>query len=44
MAKECDQPRNMDTVTCRNCEKNGHFSKDCPEPKDCMANLREFTH
>lgn len=35
ISKECDQPRNMDTVTCRNCEKTGHFSRECPEPKDC---------
>jgi hypothetical protein len=34
MAKECDQPRNPDTVVCRNCEKTGHFSRECPEPKD----------
>lgn len=34
MAKECDQPRNPDTVVCRNCEKMGHFSRDCTEPKD----------
>lgn len=35
MAKDCDQPRNMDRVTCRNCEKTGHMSKECPEPRDC---------
>jgi len=34
MAKECEKPRNMDTVTCRNCEKTGHFSKECPLPRD----------
>jgi len=37
MSKDCDQPRNMDNVTCRNCEKTGHFNRDCPEPKDCMC-------
>lgn len=35
IAKDCDQPRNMDSVTCRNCEKTGHFSKECPEPRGC---------
>src|SRR4051794_16712100 len=27
IAKECDQPRDMSTVTCRNCDQQGHFSK-----------------
>jgi len=31
MAVECDKPRR---VTCRNCEKDGHMARDCPEPKD----------
>lgn len=22
MSKECDKPRNLDTVTCRNCEES----------------------
>lgn len=35
MAKECDKPRDMSSVTCRNCDKPGHYSRECPEPKDC---------
>lgn len=37
MAKECDKPRNMELVTCRNCDQPGHFSKDCTEPKNCES-------
>lgn len=34
MARECDQPRDVSTVTCRNCDESGHFSQDCPKPRD----------
>ena len=34
MAKECTEPRNMATVQCRNCDEYGHFSKECPKPRD----------
>lgn len=48
MAKECDQPRNPDTVTCRNCDEQGHFSKDCPKPRDYSKvqckNCQQFGH
>ncbi|KAH0538955.1 hypothetical protein FGG08_004470 [Glutinoglossum americanum] len=33
-ASDCTEPKNMDLVSCRNCEQTGHFSKDCPQPKD----------
>ncbi|KMU89531.1 hypothetical protein CIHG_07338 [Coccidioides immitis H538.4] len=48
MSKECDKPRNMDNVTCRNCEKTGHMSRDCPEEKDWSkvqcTNCKEMGH
>lgn len=25
----------MELVTCRNCEETGHYSKECPKPRDC---------
>lgn len=34
MSKECDKPRNPATVTCRNCDEMGHFSRDCTKKKD----------
>lgn len=34
MARDCDQPRDVSTVTCRNCDESGHFSQDCPKPRD----------
>lgn len=34
MAKECEKPKNPANSTCRNCDQVGHFSKDCPEPRD----------
>lgn len=38
----------QDNVTCRNCDHNGHFSKDCPEPKNWSKvqcrNCNEFGH
>ncbi|KAL3464639.1 hypothetical protein BJX64DRAFT_253994 [Aspergillus heterothallicus] len=27
-------PRDVSTVTCRNCDQVGHYSRDCPEKKD----------
>lgn len=48
ISKDCDQPRDMSTVTCRNCEKQGHFSRECPEPKDWTkvqcSNCQEYGH
>jgi hypothetical protein len=37
MAKDCTEPRNMDAVQCRNCDEFGHFSKECPKPRDCKS-------
>jgi len=38
----------QDNVTCRNCDRNGHFSKDCPEPKNWSKvqcrNCNEYGH
>ena len=34
MAKECDKPRNPETVKCKNCDEMGHFSRDCTKPRD----------
>lgn len=34
MAKDCTEPKNMDNVQCRNCDEFGHFSKECPKPRD----------
>jgi cellular nucleic acid-binding protein len=31
MSKECDKPRVM---KCRNCDREGHVSKECDQPKD----------
>lgn len=48
IAKECDQPRNPETVKCNNCEKMGHFSRECPDPKDWSkvkcSNCEEMGH
>lgn len=40
--------RRQDNVKCNNCEKYGHFKKECPEPTDwskvqCRA-CNEFGH
>ncbi|PGH09102.1 hypothetical protein GX51_00856 [Blastomyces parvus] len=47
-AKDCDKPRNPDTVTCRNCEEVGHFSRDCTKKKDWSKvqcnNCKEMGH
>lgn len=34
MARECDKPRDVSTVTCRNCDEVGHFSQECPKKRD----------
>lgn len=38
----------QDNVTCRNCDRNGHFSKDCTEPKNWSKvqcrNCNEYGH
>lgn len=34
MARDCDRPRDVSTMTCRNCDEVGHFSTDCPKPRD----------
>lgn len=39
MVKECDQPRNMDKVACKNYEKTAHMSRDCPEPNNCKFSI-----
>ncbi|KAL2386934.1 hypothetical protein RJZ90_000240 [Blastomyces dermatitidis] len=48
ISKECDKPRNPDTVTCRNCEEVGHFSRDCTKKKDWSKvqcnNCKEMGH
>ncbi|KAK2741191.1 hypothetical protein FQN55_008454 [Onygenales sp. PD_40] len=48
MAKECDKPRNPETVTCRNCDEVGHFSRDCTKKKDWSkvqcSNCKEMGH
>lgn len=37
MAKECDKPRDMSKVQCRNCDDYGHTSRECPKPRDCKS-------
>lgn len=41
MAKECTEPKNMDNVQCRNCDEFGHFSKECPKPRDSEYAMME---
>lgn len=31
MSKDCPEPR---VIRCRNCEEEGHLSRECPKPKD----------
>ncbi|OJD23040.1 hypothetical protein ACJ73_05609 [Blastomyces percursus] len=48
ISKECDKPRNPDTITCRNCEEVGHSSRDCTKKKDWSKvqcnNCKEMGH
>lgn len=31
MSRDCDKPRVM---KCRNCDEEGHTSRECPKPRD----------
>lgn len=37
MSKECEKPRNVENIQCRNCDEYGHTSRDCPKPRDCES-------
>lgn len=40
MSKECSEPRNMNNVTCRNCEKSKSCCQDFDDNKsdgDCSS-------
>lgn len=45
MARDCTEPRKL---ICRNCTKEGHLSRECPEPLDTSKvqcrNCDEFGH
>lgn len=45
MARDCTEPRKM---ICRNCDQEGHSSRECPEPinmaKMQCRNCDEFGH
>ena len=48
IARDCDQPRDMSTVTCRNCDEVDYFSRDCTKNKNLSKvqcnNCREMGH
>lgn len=45
MSRECDKPRVM---KCRNCDEEGHASRECPKPRDWSRvkcrNCNNFGH
>lgn len=34
MAKDCEKPLDVSTITCRNCHEMGHFRQDCTKKRD----------
>lgn len=45
MSRECPEPK---VFRCRNCDEEGHQSRDCPKPKDWSrvkcTNCSQFGH
>lgn len=34
MARDCEEPVDVSTVTCRNCDEIGHYGRDCTKKRD----------
>ena len=32
MSKDCPNEKKL---VCRNCDEEGHLSRECPKPRDC---------